>query len=289
MIVKAAKIRDNTFIKEVDSFRDDKMQFHLWWLGQSGYLLMWQGKKILIDPYLSDSLTVKYAASNKPHVRISERVVDPWLLKDITLVTSSHNHTDHLDAETLIPIFKQNPSVTFIIPEANRDFVCERLMIARTFPVGLSDGISVAVDEFEIRGFLAKHNEIERDAFGNSKFLGYIFKFGEWTIYHSGDTLHFKGMEELLTSLHIDVALLPVNGNDPRRGVAGNFNSSEAAALAKNIGARVAIPCHYDMFAFNSTDPREFEKEALMIKQDYKILELGGQFSSEYFSENRIC
>jgi lactate dehydrogenase-like 2-hydroxyacid dehydrogenase len=32
---------------------------------------------------------------------MSERVVDPELLKNISVVTSSHNHTDHLDAETL--------------------------------------------------------------------------------------------------------------------------------------------------------------------------------------------
>src|SRR4028118_673293 len=96
--------KNEALIAEIEQFASDDKHFHLWWLGQSGYLLQWKGKRVLLDPYLSDSLTKKYAATNKPHVRMSERVVDPGLLKDISIVTSSHNHTDHLDGETLIPL-----------------------------------------------------------------------------------------------------------------------------------------------------------------------------------------
>src|SRR5688500_18709438 len=91
--------------------------FDIWWLGQSGFLVQWNGSCLLFDPYLSDSLTKKYAATNKPHVRMSERVIDPRLLDCIDIVTSSHNHTDHLDGETLKPLLDVNPQILFIIPE----------------------------------------------------------------------------------------------------------------------------------------------------------------------------
>src|SRR5437870_135019 len=117
--------KDDVLIGEIEQYNSDKENFHLWWLGQSGYLLLWNGKRILLDPYLSDSLTKKYADSNKPHVRMSERVIAPDLLRDISIVTSSHNHTDHLDGETLIPVIKNNPNISFIIPEANRKFVSD--------------------------------------------------------------------------------------------------------------------------------------------------------------------
>ena len=55
-------------------------------------------------PYLSDSLTAKYAGTDKPHVRMTERAIDPARLDFIDVVTSSHNHTDHLDHETLWPL-----------------------------------------------------------------------------------------------------------------------------------------------------------------------------------------
>ncbi len=276
-----AVVKDEVFIAEVEKYQHDEKNFHLWWLGQSGYLLLWKGKRILIDPYLSDSLTKKYATTNKPHIRMSGRVVDPHLLKNIFVVTSSHNHTDHLDGETLVPIIKNNPGTTFIIPEANRGFVCERMHIPKDFPVGLSDGKSVTINEFTFHGVPAKHNEIERDENGNYKFMGYVISFGDWNIYHSGDTLWYDGMVELLKPFYVDVALLPINGNDPARGVAGNLNTKEAAELGKEIGAGVVIPCHYDMFTFNTAYPKEFAREAEKIGQPYRILEIGGHFSSD--------
>jgi len=276
-----AVVKDEAFIAEVEKCQQDEKNFHLWWLGQSGYLLLWQGKRILIDPYLSDSLTKKYATTNKPHIRMSERVVDPQLLKNISIVTSSHNHTDHLDGETLIPLIKNNPQIAFIIPEANRDFVGERAQIPKDFPLGVTDAKSVTVNEVTFHGVPAKHNEIERDKNGNCKFMGYVIEFGKWNIYHSGDTLWYDGMIELLKPFNIDVALLPINGNNPSRGVAGNLDTKEAAWLGKDINAKMVIPCHYDMFTFNTADPGEFAKQAEKKEQNYCILNIGGHFSSD--------
>ena len=260
-LIKAIK-KEEALIGEMDSFISDKDNLHLWWLGQSGFLLQWNEKRILIDPYLSDSLTQKYAATDKPHTRISELVLSPELLKNISIVTSSHNHTDHLDAETLMPVFKNNPQIKFIIPEANRSFVCERLKCDNNFPIGLNDGKSVTIDGFTFHGIAAKHNEIERDENGNCKYMGYVIEFGNYKIYHSGDTLWFDEMVDVLKPFAVDVALLPINGNDPARKVAGNLNCKEAAELAKAINAQCVIPCHYDMFAFNTADVNDFINES---------------------------
>jgi L-ascorbate metabolism protein UlaG (beta-lactamase superfamily) len=108
---------------------------------------------------------------------MSELVVKPELLKNISVVTSSHNHTDHLDAETLISILKNNPQIKFIIPEANREFVTERVKSEKDFPIGLNDGKSVTINDFTFHGIPAKHNEIERDENGNCKYMGYVVNF----------------------------------------------------------------------------------------------------------------
>jgi L-ascorbate metabolism protein UlaG (beta-lactamase superfamily) len=276
-LIKAFK-KDEELIYEMDNLAGDEKNFYVWWLGQSGFLLQWKGKRVLTDPYLSDSLTKKYATTNKPHVRMSERVIDPELLKNILIVSSSHNHTDHLDAETLMPVLKNNPGIKFIIPEANREFVAERLKCDREFPVGLNDGRSITIDEFTFHGIPAKHNEIERDEKGNCKFMGYVIAFGKYKIYHSGDTLWFDEMINLLKPFAVDVAILPINGNDPARKVAGNLNGEEAATLGKAIHAKYVIPCHYDMFTFNTSDINNFIKAAGKINQPYKILKGGERF-----------
>ena len=81
----------------------------LWWLGQSGFLLKSAAGRVLFDPYLSDSLTRKYEHTDKPHVRMTALAIAPDQLRSIDVVTSSHNHTDHLDAETLDAVFRANP------------------------------------------------------------------------------------------------------------------------------------------------------------------------------------
>lgn len=279
-----ARLKDQQLLEEVETHVAGDSHFHLWWLGQSGYLLLWKGKKILLDPYLSDSLTEKYASTGKPHVRMSERVVDPALLNNISVVTSSHNHTDHLDAGTLIPLIANNPDIRMIIPEANRKFVAERIKQPDSFPVGINAGESVTIGDFTFHGIPACHNEVEKDEGGRCRFMGYVISFGDWNIYHSGDTLWFDGIEEWLRPFRISLAILPINGNDPARGVAGNLNAVEAVALGKAIGAGAVIPCHYDMFTFNTADPDDFIKEAIKAGQPFKVLPPGGYFSSKFFA-----
>lgn len=254
-------------------------RFDVWWLGQSGFLIQWNHCCLLFDPYLSDSLTKKYAATNKPHVRMSELVIEPILLNEIDIVTSSHNHTDHLDGETLTAIFEANPGVTFVIPEANRRFIAERLSCALEFPTGLTDGEKVQIKGFTFHGVPSAHNELERDEKGRCKFMGYVVEFGNFAVYHSGDTLWFEGLETILRRFKITVAFLPINGNNPARGVAGNLNATEAAQLGKAIGARFVVPHHYDMFVFNTADPHDFAAMAEKNQQAYVILRLGEKWS----------
>ena len=52
---------DDEFLADVAAARAVPEQLHLWWLGQSGFLVQWQGRHLLLDPYLSDALTKKYA------------------------------------------------------------------------------------------------------------------------------------------------------------------------------------------------------------------------------------
>ena len=277
-------------------------ELRVWWLGQSGFLVRCGGRTLLLDPYLSDSLTTKYANTDKPHVRMTERVIAPELLTGISVVSSSHNHTDHLDAETLIPLMRANPKMRIVIPEANREFVANRLGISVSEPIGLNDGGSVNVEGFEFHGIAAAHNAIDRDANRNCHCLGYIIRVDGWTLYHSGDTLLYPGLVEKLRAFrrwlaapaasgkhgglppdppaagaasHIDLAFLPINGNRPERRVAGNLNGREAAQLAHDIGARCVVPCHYEMFEFNTASPDEFVAECERLGQPHRVLRAG--------------
>jgi L-ascorbate metabolism protein UlaG (beta-lactamase superfamily) len=308
-------LQNESFLADVHAAHSGD-NFFLWWLGQSGFLLRWRNQFLLLDPYLSDSLTTKYAATDKPHVRMTERVIAPEKLDFIHAITSSHNHTDHLDAETLQPIlraasqkmgrtgvspvavdvsssatsqpipFQQNqqsqpnPNTILIIPEANREFVAHRLQCPPEFPIGLDAGQSATAVGFTFHGVPAAHEKIDHDSAGRCQYLGYVIQFGPWTIYHSGDTIRHDAILEALEPFSIDLALLPINGATRERRVAGNLDGPQAATLAHDINARLVIPCHYEMFEFNTASPDLFVQTCQTLNQPHRILKAGERWSS---------
>ena len=271
-------LQDEAFLSDVRNTDPD--QLHLWWLGQSGFLVQYQGRHLLIDPYLSDSLTKKYAGTDKPHVRMTERVITPEQLDFVDVVTSSHNHTDHLDGETLIPLLHVNPNLTVLVSRANVDFAAKRLQVPpeRLTPIRVH-AEPVTIVPFSFQAIPSAHETFEQDEHGDHKYIGLIVQVGKWIIYHSGDAVPYAGLVDILRRWKIDIAILPINGRDRARRVAGNFTGQEAAELGKAIRAGLVIPCHYEMFAFNTTSPQEFTNHADGINQPYQILKCGGRLS----------
>ena len=275
-------LADDAFLADVAAAPGGESLLHLWWLGQSGFLVRWNGRDVLIDPYLSDSLTKKYAGTDKPHTRMSRRVVDPSEVSP-DLITASHGHTDHLDPETLKAIrhrfimSRQDVHPAFVAPRAIGSLAEERwgwyadalLDDAEVYDFGFGSMIAVA----------SAHEAIDRNERGWCLYLGYVFRLGPFTLYHSGDTVLYDGLADRLAALRVDIALLPINGRAPERRVAGNLWGREAAWLAKEIGARVVIPCHYDMFEFNTATPDEFVAECERLGQPYRVLRQGERFS----------
>jgi L-ascorbate metabolism protein UlaG (beta-lactamase superfamily) len=219
---------------------------------------------------------------------MTERVVAPERLTRIDLVTSSHLHTDHLDAETLRPVVAANPSVRLVCPESQRALSRERSGLADDRIVGLDVAFGGTVaragdavpERVEVEGIVveavpAAHETLERDRHGRMLYLGFIVRWGGWSFYHSGDTIPYPGMETLLGGRGIDVAFLPINGRAPERRVAGNLWGAEAARLAKAIDARVVVPGHYEMFAFNTATTEVFEAECRALGQRYRVLKAG--------------
>jgi L-ascorbate metabolism protein UlaG (beta-lactamase superfamily) len=277
--MNAAFAKDDAFLRDVEAAGADDASLHLWWLGQSGFLVQWRDKRVLFDPYLSDSLTRKYEATDKPHVRITERVIAPDRLTGITAVTSSHNHTDHLDADTLKPLLRVNPDAALVIPEANRAFVAERLGIAHTRPVGLSDDDVSDVRGLRFHGMPAAHDEVERDHHNHCKYMGFVVEIGPFRVYHAGDTRWVPGLANRLRALAIDVAFLPISGALEERRVAGNLWGQEAAALAHQARVKTAIPMHYDMFTFNTETPAAFVEACARRGQGCQVLRNGERAS----------
>ena len=270
--MKTAYQKDEELLQDIAQIREDG-ESKLWWLGQSGFLVVTPSITVFFDPYLSDSLSTKYADTDKPHVRLTEKVIDPAKLTGIDVITTSHNHTDHLDKETLLALFEANPQAKLLGARANHGFIVDRLGSEHEDRlIDLNAGESVEIAGAAFHGITAAHNTVDRDKDGNCKFMGFVAQIGDLSLYHSGDTLLHEGLEETLKAFAPDIAFLPINGNKPERRVAGNLNPTEAAELGKAIEAGLVIPHHFDMFEFNTADPGEFEAECERVGQTQRVL-----------------
>jgi L-ascorbate metabolism protein UlaG (beta-lactamase superfamily) len=220
------------------------------WFGQASFAARGGGITVLFDPFLSP-----YSG------RLHDSPLTPEEAAGVDVVLCSHEHVDHLDVPSLGAIANASPGAVFVVPSPIVDMVTEA-GVAGDRVVGLQPGDPIDVGDLTVRAVPACHGVTMEDAYGFGdtlsdgliRFVGFVVDLGGVRIYHAGDTIHFDGMEDILTGLGIDVALLPINGRDAERegrGIVGNMDHREAAWLASRIGAGVLVPMHYDLFARN--------------------------------------
>jgi L-ascorbate metabolism protein UlaG (beta-lactamase superfamily) len=235
----------------------------LHWLGQAGFVIQAGRNRLVIDPYLSDSLAEKYKGRPFPHERMMPAPVTAEGLGPVDLVLCTHQHTDHMDPQTLAPLARANPQARFVVPQAARDEAKTRIEVGESCLVMLDAGLSAApLPGVTVTALRAAHEALETDAAGHHRFLGYVIDLAGIRIYHSGDTVPFDGLAEDLAALGPDLALLPVNGRDDHRranGVPGNLTLDEAVALCAAARIPAMIAHHYGMFAFNTIPAEEID------------------------------
>lgn len=199
-------------------------------LGQSGYILKSGGSELIIDPYLSDIVN---RVAGRPRA-----LPVPLKPEDIhcDAVICTHDHLDHLDPDT---VEKIDAEQLFITTSGGKEKLAE---LKRLNSVSISEGEGVKVGAFEITAVFADHTV---EAFG------VIVKADGKTFYFSGDTLYNERLFEI-KKYRPDATFICINGR------LGNMNVAEALIVAKEIGAPLNIPNHYDMFLSNSKNPRLF-------------------------------
>ncbi len=230
------------------------------WLGQAGFQLEAGSEQVLIDPFFSPHPGRAYA----PH--------EDWpTLARTTVVLCTHEHEDHLDVPFLLRLLEAGARPAVIVPAPVRTAASsagiEAALLLGAEPARAIEraGLTVRpVPAFHGRGgdeSVAYGFNHATDASDAVRYLGYVVELGGLRVYHSGDTLLYPEMAEILMALKPDVMLLPINGRDfmrERTGCVGNLNEGEAAWLCAEVGPRYVIPMHYDAMGDNLGDVGRF-------------------------------
>ncbi len=226
------------------------------YLGQAGYRIKGKAVTILIDPYLSNYVVESGTGDAEHFSRAFPPPEDSQELHGIDLVFITHDHGDHCDPLTLVPLVKANPGLKVICPPSAARTL-QAAGIPSSFFVTPPEGQWEQAGEVAYTAIPSAHYALEIDPVTRANlFLGYVLKINGVTLYHAGDTILFPGMLEKLNqaSREYDVVCLPVNGRDAAReaiGIVGNLEPNEALELTLKLKAKVLLPMHNDLFTSN--------------------------------------
>jgi len=255
-------LADQPLVEQIHATRPAPGQLACWWLGQSGLLVKSRHAVVLVDPYLSESLTAKYKGSGKEHIRMTRCPVQPQLLDMLDVICSSHKHSDHMDPGSLPALMQASPQARLVLPESLVDHA-RTLGLNATRLAGLDhDGLyQDPAKHLNIRAIKAAHEGLDCDPQGRHLYLSFLLEIDGVKIFHSGDTVPWPG-QAAAVGPGVELAFLPINGRDLARGVSGNMSAEEAVDFAAQISARTLVPHHYDMFTFNTVDISVFHAAA---------------------------
>jgi L-ascorbate metabolism protein UlaG (beta-lactamase superfamily) len=232
------------------------MSLKVYALGQTGYIFNFDEFKVIIDPYLSEYVAIKYGNHLK---KMISNPIDPSNIKDINVILLTHAHEDHCDPFTLKPLLKGNKSAkVFGTYECLKVFK-EFGLPTESFQV--SDELNFSSSKVFIESIVSAHPRIEYSDNYSSMYLGYIMRFEDLIIYHPGDTIPHKKINESLPQ-SIDWAFLPINERNyfrEREGIIGNMTPREALTWCDELNVRHLVPTHWDTFKPNSTYQEEIE------------------------------
>ena len=220
-------------------------------LGQAGLLFDLDGVRVMVDPYLSNSVE-RLEPKNYRRQPIDESFFD--IKPDILVLT--HNHLDHTDPETLKKLFSRHNGICVLASgnawQTVRNFGGDNnyIMFNRG-TVWTEKGIR----------FEAIHAEHSDD-----KAVGVIISYDGKNYYITGDTLYNKKVIKDI-NVPIDVVFLPING------VGNNMNMTDAAQFAREIKAKTAVPVHFGMF--DSINAGKFNFKNKVIPEIYKEISVG--------------
>src|SRR3989344_5320927 len=207
---------------------------------QSCILVETKGKRILVDP---GNLQWEKSLLEKD-----------WVNIDLILVT--HKHGDHCHAESIKEIIHRDKAQLYTTQEV-------AVAYPELSPKIVKEGVVINFEDIKIEVVKAVHGYMPflKGAGEVHKNVGYIIDNGKKKAYFTSDSISFKN------DYKCNVIFVPVSNHGL---VMGPF---EAALFAKETGAELVIPIHYDNPKFPA-DLAKVEEEFNKQKLSYKILQI---------------
>ena len=192
----------------------------LWWLGPSGGFIM---RFATITFYLDPNLSGPSAPLDPAAIRHA----------DMLMATSAAS----IHAPTVAAILEHSRAAKLILPKSAADPAHTRGI---PYPRMTTTDADLRIEYFKdnlygrVYAIPSAAPALDWTALGGYPHLGYLIRFGRWTVYHAGHCGPYDTLAGRLRPFNVSVALIPIG--------ATAFEIPAAADLAASIGAEWLVP-----------------------------------------------
>jgi L-ascorbate metabolism protein UlaG (beta-lactamase superfamily) len=220
-------------------------------LGQAGLCFDTGKTKIIIDPYLSNSVGERDAKKNR-----RQPIDDKWLNATPDILVFTHNHLDHYDEQTVKRYLSAETKRLVLAPRSVWNNV--RLFGGENNYVQFQTGTKWTENGVTFQAVKAEHSDADA--------IGVVITIDNENYYVTGDTLYNQSVFDSLPSIAFKAVFLPING------VGNNMNAFDAALFAEKVKARNVVPVHFGLF--DDMTGEELKLGNTVIPKIYKEIQL---------------
>jgi N-acyl-phosphatidylethanolamine-hydrolysing phospholipase D len=211
------------------------------WIGHATFLMRLGSNIWLTDPMLSDRALIPRritppAMNNNDIARLGAETLH---------IIISHNHYDHLDAETL----KKLPDTTrFFVPLGLKSFITG---LGKTNVTEMDWWQAVQVGDSRIICLPAQHwSRRIGQAINSTLWASFMIISPDKTVFYGGDSGYFVGFSEIGRKFPgIDYALIPTTAYHPRWFMHyAHMDIDESIDAFEQLNARYFIPTQWGTF-----------------------------------------
>jgi L-ascorbate 6-phosphate lactonase len=279
----------------------------MWWLGCVGLWIKSEGgANLCIDFWCGTGKRTKRSPDMKPshqmarmcggrtaqpNLRATPFVLDPFAIRSIDAVLSTHHHADHIDVAVAAAVLKNcADDVPFVGPQCCVDLwikwgvPAERcIVVAPGDRVRIRDTEILALESFDRTALITDPPAAPGTVPDmNLRAVNYLIRTPGGSIYHSGDS-HYSNLYAKHGKEHaIDVALGSF-GENPI-GITDKMTAVDILRMAESLRAKVVIPVHHDIWSNMLADTNEiltlWEMRRHRLQYGFKpfVWQPGGRF-----------
>lgn len=253
------------FLRGTEEYKVKEDSVALWALGGAGFLVKTAKTTLYVDPYCGGSI--------RHEGEITQRMIPiPFNASDvrqIDAVAITHEDPDHLSEDFVFPVSK-NTRCRFIGPSSVAELL-DSWTIPKERITMLGEWKETTVNDVKIIA-CPSNDSVAKTA--NT----YVFQIGKIGIFHSGDSVYFNQILDIGKKYQIDIALIDVAVNPP--GEKFYNNPGDVVQVACDLGAKIIVPIHWDIWGFSMENPDLVEAEVRLRRKDMKVvvLRIGDRF-----------